>query len=52
MENEVGRKPFLVEWSAEILGAATVFSEDLAHGETYDGVTVLNPFLAGVEPPS
>ncbi len=44
-------------WDAAILAAAkeltanTVFSEDLAHGQTYDGVTVLNPFLPGVELP-
>ncbi len=40
-------------WDAAILAAAkelsatTVFSEDLSHGQTYDGVTVLNPFLPG-----
>lgn len=28
------------------------FSEDLAHGQTYDGVTMLNPFLPGVELPA
>jgi predicted nucleic acid-binding protein len=44
-------------WDAAILAAAkelaatTVFSEDLSHGQTYDGVTVLNPFLPGVELP-
>ncbi len=44
-------------WDAAILAAAkeldatTVFSEDLSHGQTYDGVTVLNPFLPGVEMP-
>lgn len=45
-------------WDAAILAAAkelaatTVFSEDLAHGQTYDGVTVMNPFLPGVELPA
>jgi predicted nucleic acid-binding protein len=44
-------------WDAAILAAAkelaatTVFSEDLSPGQTYDGVTVLNPFLPGVELP-
>lgn len=44
-------------WDAAILAAArelsatTVFSEDLNHGQTYDGVTVLNPFLPGVVVP-
>jgi predicted nucleic acid-binding protein len=44
-------------WDAAILAAAkeldpsTVFSEDFSHGQTYDGVTVLNPFLPGVEMP-
>ncbi len=37
--------------AAKELAATTVFSEDLAHGQTYDGVTVLNPFLPGVELP-
>jgi len=37
--------------AAKELGSTTVFSEDLAHGETYDGVTVLNPFLPGVKLP-
>ncbi|CAN5489329.1 PIN domain-containing protein [soil metagenome] len=38
-------------WDAAILAAAkqqgchTVFSEDLNHGQNYDGVTVVNPFL-------
>lgn len=45
-------------WDAAILAAAkeltatTVFSEDLAHDQAYDGVTVLNPFLPGVELPA
>jgi predicted nucleic acid-binding protein len=39
-------------WDAAILAAAkemgctTVYSEDLSAGQTYDGVTVLNPFAA------
>ena len=43
----------LSHWDAAILcaarrlGAHTVISEDLAHGQDYDGVTVFNPFLAG-----
>lgn len=37
--------------AAKELGAMTVLSEDLAHGQIYDGVTVLNTFLPGVEPP-
>lgn len=42
----------LSHWDAAILcaaarlGAHTVISEDLSHGQSYDGVTVLNPFLA------
>ena len=42
----------LSHWDAAILcaaarlGAHTVISEDLSHGQQYDGVTVLNPFLA------
>ena len=32
--------------AAEKLGARTVYSEDLNHGQTYGSVTVLNPFLA------
>jgi len=45
-------------WDAVILAAAkelaatTVFSEDLNHGQTYDGVTVVNPYLPGVELPA
>lgn len=37
--------------AARELSAATVFSEDLNHGQIYDGVTVLNPFLPGFTPP-
>ena len=42
-------------WDAAIVTAArqmgcdTVYSEDLNHGQVYDGVTVLNPFV-GVTP--
>jgi len=42
----------LSHWDAAILCAArrldahTVISEDLNHGQSYDGVTVVNPFLA------
>ncbi len=32
--------------AAKELGCATVFSEDLNHGQDYDGVTVVNPFLS------
>ncbi|MFA7267803.1 MAG: PIN domain-containing protein [Sterolibacterium sp.] len=41
----------LSHWDAAILvaarrlGAHTVISEDLGHGQNYDGVTVTNPFL-------
>lgn len=31
--------------AAQELGAHTVYSEDLNHGQTYDGVTVINPFI-------
>ncbi|HRK18729.1 MAG TPA: PIN domain-containing protein [Hyphomicrobiaceae bacterium] len=31
--------------AAEALGAKTVFSEDLSHGQKYGDVEVLNPFL-------
>jgi len=30
--------------AAKILGAQTLYSEDLNHGQNYEGVTVLNPF--------
>lgn len=38
--------------AAKELAATTVFTEDLAHGQTYDGVTVFNPFLPGTPLPS
>ena len=31
--------------AAEKLGARTVYSEDLNHGQSYGSVTVINPFL-------
>lgn len=31
--------------AADELGCATIYSEDLSHGEDYAGVTVVNPFL-------
>lgn len=43
---------YLSHWDAAILcaahrlGAHTVISEDMNHGQNYDGVTVNNPFLA------
>lgn len=42
---------YLSHWDAAILcaarrlGAQTVVSEDMEHGQNYDGVTVINPFL-------
>jgi predicted nucleic acid-binding protein len=32
--------------AAKELGATTLYSEDLAHGQLYDGVRVVNPFLS------
>jgi len=54
---EVHERHQVSYWDAGILAAAkrlgchTVYSEDLNHGQVYDGVTVINPFLA-VAPPS
>ena len=31
--------------AAQELGCQTLYSEDLQHGQTYDGVKVVNPFL-------
>ena len=31
--------------AAEALGATTVFSEDLNHGQSYGSVKVINPFV-------
>ena len=47
---------YLTHWDAAILcaarrlGAATLVSEDLETGRNYEGVTVLNPFLADALP--
>jgi predicted nucleic acid-binding protein len=32
--------------ASEALGADTLYSEDLSHGQTYGSVRVVNPFLA------
>ncbi len=32
--------------AARVLGASVLYSEDLNHGQDYDGVKVTNPFLA------
>jgi predicted nucleic acid-binding protein len=37
--------------AARTLGCQHVLSEDLAHGRTYDGVTVINPFHNMVSAP-
>lgn len=50
---DVHRRFQLSYWDAAILAAAkrmgchTVYSEDLNDGQTYDGVTVVNPFAGG-----
>jgi predicted nucleic acid-binding protein len=31
--------------AAQVLGAATLYSEDLNHGQLYDTIRVVNPFL-------
>ena len=31
--------------AAQALGCTTLYSEDLNHGQDYDGVRVLNPFV-------
>jgi predicted nucleic acid-binding protein len=31
--------------AAKELGAKSIYSEDLAHGQEYDGIKVMNPFL-------
>jgi predicted nucleic acid-binding protein len=36
--------------AARLMGCRTVYSEDLNAGQNYDGVTVINPFAAGVSP--
>ncbi len=35
----------LILASARLAGCAVVYSEDLSHGQAYDGVRVRNPFL-------
>ena len=35
--------------AAQELGCRTIYSEDLSHGQDYDGVVVMNPFLLSVE---
>jgi predicted nucleic acid-binding protein len=47
---EIRRRHRLSYWDAAVveaaylLGCDTLLSEDLAHGRTYEGVTVVNPF--------
>ncbi|MYI83674.1 MAG: PIN domain-containing protein [Chloroflexi bacterium] len=40
--------------AAKLLGCEAVYSEDLSHGQSYDGVMVINPFLdeRGAEDPT
>ena len=48
---ELARRYQISNWDAAILaaakqlGCAVVYSEDLNHGQDYDGVRVVNPFL-------
>jgi predicted nucleic acid-binding protein len=35
--------------AAERLGAATLYTEDLSHGQRYGSVQAVNPFLPGVQ---
>jgi predicted nucleic acid-binding protein len=48
---ELTRRYQISNWDAAILaaakqlGCAVVYSEDLNHGQDYDGVPVINPFL-------
>lgn len=35
----------MIVWSAVRLGCAVLWSEDLNHGQTYEGVRVQNPFV-------
>lgn len=37
--------------AAKTSGATVLYSEDLSHGQTYDGVRVENPFLAQIQEP-
>lgn len=34
--------------AAKQLGCTAVYSEDLSAGQSYDGVVVINPFIAGI----
>jgi predicted nucleic acid-binding protein len=49
---DIKRRYQISYWDAAIvaaakeLGAKIIYSEDLAHGQTYDGIRVMNPFLA------
>jgi predicted nucleic acid-binding protein len=49
---DVKRRFGISYWDAAVITAAkqmgcrTVYSEDLSHGQDYDGVRVVNPFLA------
>jgi predicted nucleic acid-binding protein len=38
--------------AAKELGCQTIVSEDLSHGQQYDGVRVVNPFVSAPSPPS
>ncbi len=48
---QIRRKFQVSHWDATIIAAAlelgcnTLYSEDLNHGQSYDGVGVVNPFL-------
>ena len=48
---EIGQRFRISYWdgaiiaAAEALGAHTLFTEDLSHGQTYGSVRVVNPFL-------
>ena len=49
---QIRRKFQVSHWDATIiaaameLGCSTLYSEDLNHGQNYDGVRVVNPFLS------
>jgi predicted nucleic acid-binding protein len=49
---QIRRRFQVSHWDATIIAAAlelscsTLYSEDLNHGQSYDGVKVVNPFLA------
>ena len=47
MGQQCSRHPYdrAILAAAQELGAQTVYSKDLSHGQTYDGVKVVNPFL-------